>query len=170
MGIYWLQAAGGTILWSFSSITTLPQPQPRTKHSLNSIYSDDLCVFSSHFGDFPLEHWPLTVWEDFASLVLAEEATFSFQFQSQWAFTVCCKCSDNVVILYKNALNLVGHWSQGGAGRKWRHTPLSPFCHREHLALDSEVSSIAFRIAGPFILLKVLPELLGNHSSGDWGW
>ena len=41
MGIYWLQAAGGTILWSFSSITTLPQPPNPGRNTVSALYSDD---------------------------------------------------------------------------------------------------------------------------------
>ena len=59
----------------------------------------------------------------------------------------------------------MGHWPQGeleGNGDTLLH-PSS--VTGEHLAPDSEVSSIASRISGPFTLMKVLPELLGNHSS-----
>lgn len=126
MGSYWLQAAGGTTLWSFSSITTLPQPPNPGQNTVSAVRS---VSFAFHFWNFPLERWPLLIERKIlASLVLADEANFSFQFQGQWAL-ICCKCSDNVVTLYK-CFEPCGSLVTGSAGRKWRHMPLSLFCHR----------------------------------------
>ena len=69
MGIYWLQAAGGTILWSFSSITTLPQPPNPGRNTVSALYSDDdLWVLLSFLE---LSPWTMTfidLEEDFSFL------------------------------------------------------------------------------------------------------
>lgn len=54
MGSYWLQAAERTILWSFSSITTLPQPPNPGQNTVSALYSDDDLSLLLIFGTFPL--------------------------------------------------------------------------------------------------------------------